>query len=321
MPFQNPFHLGKQVDINPMNLGVDVEYFSTTDGAIVNGQSEQNIWATILRLYIRDSFTTFGPAVLSMGAEGVSYRERDEAGVDGTFIGFNPYLAITTELDKGWTFQLEGERTTHRPKVSDIYFKMDYISLNPLLRPEKTWNSRARLKYHQGRSLEVNVSGFAQQITDLAVLESVSNGSDDPELTWRPEHIDTLIYGGQLDISLHIADRLEAQFQYKHEFHQPNSVKQIAYRAQDLIDLKVIYYASETVRVELGGAARGPRYINADTAPPLASYFLLMPKLSKTVVGHLDVFVGGTFSLGEYTVLDGYQQPQNNVDFGVELKF
>ena len=323
MPLQNPFHLGEQVDINPMNLGVDVEYFSTTVGTSGDEQSEQNTWATILRLYIRDSFTTFGPAVLGMGAEGVSYRERDETGVDGTYIAFNPYLAITTELDRGWMFQLEGERTTHRPKVSDIYFKMDYISLNPLLRPEKTWKSRVRLKYHQGRSFEMNVSGFGQQIRDLVVLKSISDGSDDPEieLTWSPEHIDTLIYGGQLDISVHVADRLAAQFQYTHEFHRPDSVKQIAYRAKDLIDLKVIYYASETVRVELGGAARGPRYINADTAQTLAGYFLLMPKLSKTVVGHLDVFVGGTFSLGEYTVLDRYQQPQNNVDFGVELRF
>ena len=321
MPFQNPFHVGKHVDLNPMNLGVDIEYFSTTaDGGTTNGQSEQNIWATILRLYIRDSFTTFGPYVLGMGAEGVSWREQDNAGVDKTHMGFNPYLALTTELGQGWTFQVEGQRTTHRAKVSNIYFKMDYISLNPYLRPEKTWKSRARLKYHQGRSFEANLSGFAHRITDLVVLKSASDVS---ELTWRPENINTLIYvyGGQLDISVHIADRLEAQFQYTHEFHHPDRKKQIAYRPKDLIDLRVVYYASETVRVELGGELRGPRYINADDPKTLAGYFLLMPKLSKTVAGHLDVFVGGTFSLGEYTVLDGYQHSQNNVDFGVELRF
>ena len=326
MPFQNPFHVGEYVDLNPMNLGVDIEYFSTTvDGVAIDERPEQNISATILRLYIRDSFTTFGPSVLGMGAEGVSWREHDDTGADKTHLGFNPYLAITTELGQGWTLQVEGQRTTHKAKVSDIYFKMDYITLNPSLRPEKTWKSRARLKYHQGRSFEANLSGFAHRTTDLVILNKLEYPIS--ELTWRPAHIDASIYGGQLDISVHIADRLEAQFQYTHEFHYPNIEKQIAYRPKDLIDLKVVYYASETVRVELGGELRGPRHINtdnnetSDNNETLSSYFRLMPKLSKTVAGHLDVFLGGAFTLGKYTLLDGYQHSQNNIDFGVELKF
>ena len=314
LPFQNPFHIGDHVDINPAHLGADVEYFSATDERL-----ERDIWGTIFRFYIRDSFTTFGPFVLGLGAEGVSFRERDDVDGDKTRLQFNPYFAATTNFGKKWTVHLQGQRATHRSKLSALYFNTDYISLNPFLRPEKTWKGRALLKYYLNKRFEVNVAGFAKRIKDLVVLERLA--LDVPELTWIPTNIDASVYGGQLDIVFQIANRLDAQLQYTHESHEPEVGKQIAYRPKDLIDIKIVHYVQGVYRVELGGEFRGARHVNAETDETLESYFLLRPKVNKTIVDHIDVFVSGTFAIGEYALLQGYELSQSNVDFGIELRF
>ena len=57
--------------LNPIHTGGNVEYFSA-------GDTEE----IIARLYARDEFTLFGPFVLSIGLEGVSFREADDPGED-----------------------------------------------------------------------------------------------------------------------------------------------------------------------------------------------------------------------------------------------
>ena len=314
LPFQNPIHSGDKVDVNPIHLGSHIEYFSMKD------RWDYEHWAPIIRLYARDEFTLFGPFVLSMGAEGVNFREPDDNGEDLTLLQFNPYLAVTTNFGKRWIFRMEGMRTTHQSKLSWLYFESDYISLNPLLRPEKTWSGQTLLKYHQGRKFEIGLSGFAKQIDDLVVLEKVAPQDKQIALTWEPTNIEAEIFGGQLDCSAHITNRLQLQFQYIHEFHRPQQAENIAYRPEDSVNLEVEYHISTDFRFELGGEFRGPRY--AETNETLESYFLLKPKLSKLIGVYVDAFISGTFAIGEYTLLhEDYTFSQNNFDFGVELKF
>ena len=194
-PIQNPLHASDKVDVNPIHVGSHIEYFS------INGRGERESWATIIRLYLRDEFTLFGPFALSMGAEGVNFRERNDSGEDLTRLQFNPYFAVTTNLGKRWIFRMDGMRTTHQTKLSTLYYESDYISLNPLLRPEKTWGGRVLLKYHRGRKFEIGLSGFAKQIDDLVVLERLAPRDEQIALTWMPTNIEARIYGGQLDLS------------------------------------------------------------------------------------------------------------------------
>ena len=186
--------------LNPIHAGGHVEYFSATDR-----RSDRDTWATIFRLYARDEFTPFGPFVCSIGVEGVSLRERDDAGEEKASLQLNPSLALTTHLDKHWLIQFEGLRTTARPRLSPLYFDADYISFNPFLRSEKTWNERIALKYHHGAKFEVDLSGFARQIDDLVVLipqteylKAIPQPTDNAaaEIAWIPTNIDASIYGG-----------------------------------------------------------------------------------------------------------------------------
>ena len=57
--------------LNPIHTGGHVEYFSAGD-----------VEEIIARLYARDEFSPFGPFVLSIGLEGVSFREHDGTGED-----------------------------------------------------------------------------------------------------------------------------------------------------------------------------------------------------------------------------------------------
>ena len=61
--------------LNPIHVGGNVEYFSATDNRF-----DRDTWGTIVRLYARDEFSPFGPFVCSIGVEGVSFRENDDAG-------------------------------------------------------------------------------------------------------------------------------------------------------------------------------------------------------------------------------------------------
>ena len=312
LPFQNPFHAGDTVDVNPIHIGSGVEYYS------INDREERESWAAIIRLYVRDEFTLFGPFALSMGAEGVNFRERNGSGKELTRVQFNPNLAVTTNLGRRWIFRMHGIRTTHQPKMSSLYFESDYISPNPFLRPEKTWGGRVLLKYHHGRKLEIGLSGFAKQIDDLVVLEKLLDNQ--VALTWKPKNIDAQIYGGQLDFSVHVTNRFELQLQYIHEYHRPNQPGNINYRPEDLVNLGVEYHISGDFRFELDGEFMGPRYTETDET--LERYFLLKPRLSKTIGTYIDAFIGGAYAIGEYAVLhQAYTFSQNNVDFGVELKF
>ena len=312
LPFQNPFHAGDTVDVNPIHAGSGIEYYS------INDRGKPDNWAAIIRLYVRDEFTLFGPFALSMGAEGVNFRERNESGEDLTRLQFNPNLAVTTNLGRRWIFRMQGMRATHQPKLSSLYFETDYISFNPSLGPEKTWDGRVSLKYHQGKTLEIDLSGFAKQIDDLVVFEKVT---DNPNaLTWMPTNIDAQIYGGQLDFSAQVTNRLELQLHYIHEFHRPKQAENINYRPEDLVNLGVDYYFSGDFRFELDGVFSGPRYAKTDET--LERYFRFKPRLSKTIGTYIDAFIGCTFAIGEYAMLHpDLTFSQNNFDFGVELRF
>ena len=352
--------------LNPIHVGGNVEYFSATDNRF-----DRDTWGTIVRLYARDEFSPFGPFVCSIGVEGVSFRENDDAGenkvdpqldvenateetntetgedtadlqldmadltpqteaetgADRASLQLNPSLALTTHLDKHWLIQLEGSRTVARHRLSALYFDTDYISLNPLLRPEKAWNEQITLKYHRGAKFEVNISGFAKQIDDLVILtpqgEHLENIGVQPvaELAWTPTNIEASIYGGQLLISARIADRLDLRFRYTHEVSMPTMGEQIPYRTADRINLDVVYHLPSEFHVALKAELQGPRYVDMMTDETLKGYLLLQPKLSKTIGNYIDAFVGGAFAIGEYRLLEMYELSQRNFDFGIELKF
>ena len=211
--------------------------------------------------------------------------------------------------------------------MSPLYFDTDYISLNPFLRPEKAWNAQITLKHHRGAKFEVDLSGFARQIDDLVVfiplkehLEKIGVQSAE-ELAWTPTNIDASTYGGQLLISARIVDRLDLRFQYTHEVSMPTIGEQIPYRSTDRINMDVVYHLPLEAHVALKAELQGPRYVDMMTDETLEGYLLLKPKLSKTVGGYINAFVGGAFAIGEYRLLEMYELSQRNFDFGIELKF
>ncbi len=243
----------------------------------------------------------------------------------------NPSLVLTTHLDKQWLIRIEGVRTITRHRLSTLYFDTDYISLNSLLRPEKAWNAQITLKHHRGAKFEVDLSGFARQIDDLVVLTPLkehlekigvpSTETAKAELSWTPTNIEASIYGGQLLISARIVDRLDLRFRYTHEVSTPTMGEQIPYRAADRIDLDVVYHLPSEFHVALKAELQGPRYVDTMTDETLNGYLLLKPKLSKTIGGYINAFVGGAFAIGEYRLLEMYELSQSNFDFGIELKF
>ena len=214
-----------------------------------------------------------------------------------------------------------------RHRLSALYFDTDYTNLNPLLRPEKAWNTQITLKHHRGAKFEVDISGFARQIDDLVILtpqgEHLENIGVQPvaELAWTPTNIEASIYGGQLLISARIVDRLDLRFRYTHEVSMPTMGEQIPYRAADRINLDVVYHLPSEFHVTLKAELQGPRYVDMMTDETLKGYLLLQPKLSKTIGNYIDAFVGGAFAIGEYRLLEMYELSQRNFDFGIELKF
>lgn len=322
---QNPFHLGRGVDINPIHLGAVAEYFTAANDSDANELLSQDNWSTIFRLYLRDEFTSVKWFVLGIGVEGVGYRENDSLGEEVTHVKANPHVAVTTHLGDRWTLQLQGRRNIQRAKLSELYFDADYLSLNPQLRPEKTWGGKVTLTRHQGRRFEANFSGFAKHVEDLVVLEkpSAMTGRTSTELTWVPQNRDTSvqIFGGSVSITAYIMDRMEAQIRYTHEVHKPEIGEWIAYRPNDFVDVNATYHLPSDFHIELGGEFRGPRYLDETTDETLEHYFLLKPKISKIIENRVGLFVGGNFAIGTYKLLDGYELAQDYLDFGVELKF
>ena len=322
---QNPFHLGRGVDMNPIRLGAVAEYFTAANGANEDELSSQDSWSTIFRLYLRDEFTAVRWFVLGIGAEAVGYRERDDLGEAGAQIKVNPYMAITTQFGDQWAFQLRGKRAIRRTKLSELYFDADYLNLNPFLRPEKMWDGKASLTHHRGRRFEAKLSGFVKQIDDLVVLEKMPAGINGSamELAWMPRNRDTSvqIFGGSVGMTAYIANRLEARFRYTHEVHKPEIGEWIAYRPTDFMDLNVSCHLPADFHIELGGEFRGSRYIDETSDKKLEGYVLLKPKLSKIIENRVGLFVGGNFAIGTYMLLDGYELAQDYLDFGLELKF
>ena len=240
-------------------------------------------------------------------------------GEDRASLQLNPSLALTTHLDKHWLIRLEGSRTIARPRLSTLYFDTDYISVNPTLLPERTWNGQITLKYHRGAKFEVDFSGFAKQVDDLVTLMPLREHLEN--ISVQPINIDASIYGGQLLISARVVDRLDLRLQYTHEVSTSKMEKQIPYRAADRIDLDVAYHLPAEFHVALKAELRGPRYVDMMTDETLAGYLLLQPKLSKTVGNYVNAFIGGAFAIGEYRLLEMYELSQRNFDFGIELKF
>ncbi len=322
---QNPFHLGRGVDINPIRLGAVAEYFTAANDLDADELPSQDNWSTIFRLYLRDEFTSAKWFVLGIGAEGVGYRERDNLGDEITHVKVNPRVAITTHLGDHWTFQLQGKRNIQRAKLSDLYFDADYLSPNPFLRPEKTWDGKVTLTRHQGRRFEANFSGFANQVEDLVVLEKSSTNSANAatELTWVPRNRDTSvqIFGGSVSVTAYITNRLEAQVRYTHEVHQPEDGEWIPYRPNDFLDINAAFHLPADFHIELGGEFRGARYTDETSDRRLERYLLLKPKISKIIENNVGLFVGGNFAIGTYTLLEGYELAQDYLDFGLELKF
>ena len=242
-----------------------------------------------------------------------------ETGTDRASLQLNPSLAVTTHLDKHWLIRLEGLRTITRHQLSTLYFDTDYISVNPTLLPERTWNGQITLKHHRGAKFEVDLSGFAKQIDDLVILMPLKEHIEN--IGVQPINIDASIYGGQLLISARIVDRLDLWFKYTHEVHTPKMGEQIPYRAADRIDLDVVYHLPSEFHVALKAELRGPRHVDMMTDETLKGYLLLQPKLSKSVGNYVDAFIGGAFAIGEYRLLEMYELSQSNFDFGIELKF
>ena len=322
---QNPFHFGRGVDINPIRLGAVAEYFTAANAPDADEPPSQDNWSTIFRLYLHDEFSSVKRFVLGIGAEGVGYRERDNLGEEVTHVKVNPHVAVTTHLGDYWTLQLQGKRNIQRAKLSELYFGADYLSLNPFLRPEKTWDGKVTLTRHQGRRFEANFIGFAKQVEDLVVLEKLSTdtGGAVTELTWVPQNRERSvhIFGGSASITAYITNRLEARIQYTHEVHKPEIGEWIAYRPNDLVDLNATFHLPSDFHIELGGEFRGPRYLDGTSDETLGHYFLLKPKISKIIEKRVGLFVGGNFAIGTYTLLDGYELAQDYLDFGLELKF
>lgn len=322
---QNPFHFGRGVDINPIRLGAAAEYFTAANAPDMDELPSRDNWSTIFRLYIRDKFTSVKWFVLGIGAEGVGYRERNNLGEEETHLKFNPHVAITTHLSDHWIFQLQGRQKIQRTKLSELYFDTDYLSLNPFLRPEKTWDGRVTFTRHQGRRFEANFSGFAKQVEDLVVLEksSTNSASAAKKLSWVPRNREkpVQIFGGSVSVTAYITNRFEAQVRYTHEVHKPEDGEWIAYRPNDFIDLNAVFHLPADFHIELGGEFRGPRYLDDTTDRTLEHYILLKPKISKIIENNVGLFVGGNFAIGTYTRLDGYELAQDYLDFGLELKF
>ena len=322
---QNPFHLGRGVDINPIHLGAVAEYFTAANDHDADDLSSRDNWSTIFRLYLRDEFTSVKWFVLGIGAEGVGYREHDNLGDEVIHLKVNPHVAVTTHLGDHWTLQLLGRRNIQRAKLSNLYFDSDYLSLNPYLRPEKTWDGRVTLTRHQGRRFEANFSGFAKQVDDLVVLEKPSAKTDrtSTELTWVPQNRDTTvqIFGGSVSMTAYITNRMEAQIRYTHELHKPEIGEWIAYRPNDIVDLNATFHLPSNFQAELGGEFRGPRYLDETTDETLEHYFLLKPKISKIIENRVGLFVGGNFAIGTYWLLEEYELAQDYLNFGLELKF
>ena len=268
---------------------------------------------------------------LSSNTENEASGSETEIDDDRVDLPLYPSLTLTTHLNNNWLIQLEGSRTIARSRLSTLYFDTDYISLNPLLRPEKAWTGQITLKHHRGAKFEVDFSGFAKQINDLVTLipqpePPEKNGVQltdigEMELAWTPTNIDASIYGGQLLISARIVDQLDLRFKYTHEIAVPTMGEQIPYRAADRIDLDAVYHLPSDFHVSLKAELQGPRYVDRTTDKTLQGYLLLKPKLSKTVGNYVDAFVGGAFAIGEYRLLELYELSQNNFDFGIELKF
>ena len=260
-----------------------------------------------------------------------SQQTNPETSGDTASLHLNPFLALTTHLDKHWLIQLEGSRTITRHRLSALYFDTDYISFKPFLRPETAWNEQITLKYHQGAKFEANFTGFARQIDDLVVLTPQTEPPKEnsvpftdnaaSELAWTPMNIEASIYGGQLLVSARIVDLLDLRFQYTHEISVPTTGEQIPYRASDRIDLDMVYHLPSGFHVALEAEVRGPRHVDTVTEKTLDGYLLLKPKLSKTIGDYIDAFVGGAFAIGEYRLLEMYELSQRNFDFGIELKF
>lgn len=278
-----------------------------------------------------DAETSEGEADLQLNMADTPQQTETETGAGRASLQLNPSLALTTYLDKHWLIQLEGSRTVVRHRLSTLYFDTDYINLNPLLLPEKTWNAQITLKHHRGEKFEVDLSGFVRQIDDLVVfiplqehLEKIRVPPTEiakTELSWAPTNIEASTYGGQLLISARIVDRLDLRFRYTHEVSMPTMGEQIPYRAADRINMDVVYHLPSEFHVALKAELQGPRYVDMMTDETLKGYLLLQPKLSKTIGGYVNAFVGGAFAIGEYRLLEVYELSQRNFDFGIELKF
>ena len=187
------------------------------------------------------------------------------------------------------------------------------------------WDGRATLSHHRGRRFEAKLSGFVKQADDLVVFEKLSAGTNESatELAWMPQNRDTSvqIFGGSVSMTAYIANRFEAQIRYTHEIHRPKIGEWIAYRPNDFADLNAVFHLPSDFRIELSGGYRGSRYLDETTDETLGRYVLLKPKLSKIIENRVGLFVGGNFAIGTYMLLDGYALAQDNLDFGLELKF
>ena len=102
--------------MNPIHLGAVAEYFTAANDPDTDELLSQDNWSTIFRLYFRDEYTYVKWFVLGIGAEGVSYRERDELGEEVTRLKVNPHVAVTTHLGDHWgLFDCRGDGLSSEP--------------------------------------------------------------------------------------------------------------------------------------------------------------------------------------------------------------
>lgn len=309
--------------LNPLDFGASVEYFTATDEYPDTSEEKQQ-WTPLLRLYLRDNFIKVGPFVVGTGGEVVSWKEAADEEYQ-TYVQPNPQLSITTKLSDNVIWQLRGERMIDQPTFSSLYFHENYVTINPFLKPEKTWRADATLKFHLfNNDVNAEVAFFGQIIDDLVSLKP---RTDAPELSWTPDNEDARIWGARVGLTLNLAQYLNASTQFTHEFQEPQDNKHILYRPEDTLSLSLSYSTPKGFRFDITGEAKGPRYFvsrNGDDSSlddTLPAYFLWKPKLSQTFGEYITAFIGGQFSVGRYERLKNYKLPQQIVDFGVSLKF
>jgi hypothetical protein len=298
----------------PIDTGLKIEHFTG------NGRDEKYN-ETILKLYIRDNRIRLWPFILGTGIEFAIDTHKSSL-EDGrkTSIYPNPYARLTSQIGSAIVLQFGLERYILKQSLEELYFNKDYMRFNPGLGTERGWDIQASLKYNLMKKLNAKVGVFDKEIGNLATFKESKNIGGEDIISWLPESLDNthifgIISGWEL---LLLDEKLKQDFEYIHEFPDEN----VLYRPKDKGALNITYFASYDFELKLSAEFYGLRYINEKDAT-LPSYFLLMPRISKSFGKNAKVSLEFRFYAGkdDYQEWNRYSLPKNTVDFGLTVKF